>query len=429
VQPDVRESLIGDPSRLRQILVNLVGNAIKFTEQGEILVSVTEESQQAGRVCLHFSVADTGIGIPHDRQDKIFAAFSQADGSTSRKFGGTGLGLTISTSLVEMMGGRIWVESEPGKGSTFHFTCSLGVLEEAAPSTPIDTSQLCDISVLVVDDNFTNRRVLEGMLARWGMKPTVVGGGQTAIQLLESLTTQGQPFPIVIVDGQMPEMDGFTLVKHIQNRPELGNPIIIMLTSFGQRGDASRCRELGISAYLVKPARQGELLETLCRVYQKVPKPVSPELITRHTLREDHARLQILLAEDNVVNQTLAVRLLQKRGYVVTVVGDGQGAVDALGQKSYDLILMDVQMPGLDGFQATAAIREREKSGGRRTPILAMTAHALKGDQERCLAAGMDAYVSKPIRTADLFAAIESALGKANSASPEISLEIPTSAE
>src|ERR1700687_379616 len=396
VQPDVPESLIGDPGRIRQILVNLIGNAIKFTEHGEILVSVATHSEQEDNVCLRFSVTDSGIGIPLDRQEKIFEAFSQADGSTTRKFGGTGLGLTISTKLVGMMGGRIWVESEPGKGSTFHFTCLLGVQEKAPPPVTADTSQLCNVPVLIVDDNFTNRRVLKGILSRWGMNPTAVDGGEAAIEVMESATRGGHPFPVVIVDGQMPKMDGFALVKHIHEKRELGSPTIVMLTSIGQKGDASRCLQLGISAYLMKPARQGELLETMCRVLRKIPLAEPPVLVTRHTLREDRSRLQVLLAEDNAVNQTLVVRLLQKRGYIVTVAADGQAALEALEKQSYDLVLMDVQMPVLDGFQATAAIREREKSGDRHVPIIAMTAHSLKGDQERCIAAGMDGYVSKP---------------------------------
>jgi two-component system sensor histidine kinase/response regulator len=422
VQPDVPESLVGDPGRIRQILVNLIGNAIKFTEHGEILVSVALESEEPHKVCLHISVADTGIGIPPDRQKKIFEAFSQADGSTTRKFGGTGLGLTISTRLVELMGGRIWIESEPGKGSIFHFTAWLDVQQKAAHPAPMEASQLRDLSVLIVDDNFTNRTVLEGMVSRWGMKPAPVEGAQAALQVMESAARDGHPFSIAIVDGQMPGTDGFTLVKQIQERRQLAGVTIIMLTSIGQKGDAARCRELGISAYLVKPARQSELLEVLCRVLRKSPQTESPVLVTRHTLREERSRLQILLAEDNVVNQTLAVRLLEKRGYVVTVAADGRAALAALEKQSYDLILMDVQMPEMDGFQATAAIRASEESGGRRIPILAMTAHALKGDQERCIAAGMDGYVSKPIRTADLFAAIESLVGKAKSASPEPSL-------
>jgi two-component system sensor histidine kinase/response regulator len=419
VQPDVPESLIGDPGRVRQILVNLIGNAVKFTERGEILVSVTQQAEESGRVCLHMSVTDTGVGIPLDRQKRIFEAFSQADGSTTRKFGGTGLGLTISTRLVELMGGRIWVESESGKGSTFHFTSWLVVQEKVATAASVEASQLRDMPVLIVDDNFTNRRVLEGMLSRWGMKPVSVEGALAAIPAMETAARDAHPFSIVIVDGQMPGIDGFTLVKQIQERPELGSTAIVMLTSIGQKGDAAHCRQLGISAYLLKPARQNELLETLCRVLRKSSGTESSALITRHTLREERGRLQILLAEDNLVNQTLAVRLLQKRGYVVTVAGDGRAALAALEKRSYDLVLMDVQMPEMDGFEATAAIRKNEAGGARRTPILAMTAHALKGDQERCLAAGMDGYVSKPIRSADLFAAIEIAVGKAGPAAAE----------
>jgi len=412
VRPDVPESLIGDPGRIRQILVNLIGNAIKFTERGEILVSVAQHAEEAKRVCLQISVADTGIGIPLDRQERIFEAFSQADGSTTRKFGGTGLGLTISTRLVELMGGRIWVESEHGKGSTFHFTSWLAVQEGIATAACVEVSQLRDLPVLIVDDNFTNRRVLEGMLMRWGMKSASVDSAQAAIPAMEAAARDAHPFSIVIVDGQMPGIDGFTLVKQIQECSELAGTTVVMLTSIGQKGDASRCRQLGIAAYLMKPARQNELLETLCRVLQKSPNTEPPMLITRHTLREERGRLQILLAEDNAVNQMLAVRLLEKRGYLVTVVGNGRGALAALEKQSYDVILMDVQMPEMDGFEATAAIRKNEAGGVRRTPIIAMTAHALKGDQERCLAAGMDGYVSKPIRPADLFAAIEIAVEK-----------------
>jgi two-component system sensor histidine kinase/response regulator len=412
VQPDVPEALIGDPGRIRQILVNLIGNAIKFTEHGEIFVSVALQAEELQRVRLQISVTDTGIGIPLDRQAKIFEAFSQADGSTSRRFGGTGLGLTISTRLVELMGGRIWVESEPGKGSTFHFTSSLAVQDKVMAPPTVDAEQLRGLPVLIVDDNLTNRKVLEGMLSRWGMNPTSVDGAQAAIPTMEGAVAAARPFAIVIVDGQMPGIDGFMLVKQIQERAEFSGTIILMLTSMGKKGDAARCRELGIAAYLVKPARQSELLETLCRVIRKSPDTESVTLVTRHTLREERSRLQILLAEDNLVNQTLAVRLLEKRGYVVTVVGDGHAALAALAKQSYDVVLMDVQMPEMDGFEATAAIRKNEESGARRTPIVAMTAHALKGDRERCLASGMDDYLPKPIRSAELFAAIENAIGK-----------------
>jgi len=417
VQPDVTEALLGDPGRIRQILVNLVGNSIKFTEGGEILLSVTQEDESSGAVSLHFAVKDTGVGIPIEKQQRIFEAFSQADGSMARKYGGTGLGLTICTRLVEIMGGRIWVESQPGQGSTFHFTLRLAIqTEPSGRPALLQQEELRNLPVLIVDDNFTNRRVLQGMLNRWGMRPTAVEGGRAALQALEIAKSTGRSFPLILLDGQMPEMDGFTLAEIIQKDPELVGAAIMMLTSAGHAGDAARCRELGISAYLVKPIRQGELLNSIRQVLQKTPMQEDVPLVTRHTLRETQNRARILLAEDNAVNLTLAVRLLEKRGYEVSVAGDGQAAVAALEKDSFDLVLMDVQMPGMDGFEATAAIRAKEKLTGKHIPIIAMTAHALKGDKERCIAAGMDAYVSKPIRTSELFSAIESLLTNKSSA-------------
>ena len=418
VQPNVPEALLGDPGRIRQTVINLVGNAIKFTERGEVFVNVEEESHETGVTCLHFTVKDTGVGIPAEKQEKIFEAFSQADGSMARRYGGTGLGLAICARLVTMMGGEIWVDSQPGQGSTFHFTLRLAVQETPSPRpVPLQPEQLRDLHALIVDDNFTNRRVLNGMLTRWGMKPTAVEGGGAALQALEIAKSTGRPFPLILLDGQMPEMDGFALAERIKKDPELVGATIMMLTSAGHLGDAARCRELGISAYLVKPIHQVELLEAICNVLNKAPQKRAP-LITRHTLREAKNRLRILLAEDNAVNQTLTLRLLEKRGYVVSVALDGREALTALEKEEFDLVLMDVQMPEMDGFEATAAIREREQLTGRRMPIIAMTAHALKGDQERCLAAGMDAYISKPIRTNELFATIESVLGKAGEAAP-----------
>jgi PAS domain S-box-containing protein len=413
VLPDVHEPLIGDPGRLRQIVVNLVGNAIKFTERGEILITVVQDTENDHGVCLHFAVTDTGVGIPLEKQIRIFEAFSQADGSVTRKFGGTGLGLAISTRLVEMMGGRIWVESEPGKGSTFHFTARFEVQETATPRPLlIDPSQLRDLAVLIVDDNFTNRRVLTGMLSRWGMISTAVEGGRTALLAIEREVKEGRSFSLIIVDGQMPDMDGFTLVEEMQKRHDLSGVTIMMLTSIGHLGDAARCRDMNLSAYLVKPVRQAELLETICRVLRIWPQKEPQEVITRHTLRERKNRLRVLLAEDNAVNQTLAVRLLEKRGFMVTATANGREAVAEFERQSYDLVLMDVQMPEMDGFEATAAIRAREMLSGKHIPILAMTAHALRGDEERCIAAGMDGYISKPIRTSEMFTAIEKALGK-----------------
>ena len=412
VQPDVPETLVGDPGRIRQIIINLVGNSIKFTERGEILVSVEKESEAPDSVRLHFSIRDTGVGIPANKQEKIFEAFSQADGSMARVYGGSGLGLTICTRLVGLMDGRIWVESELGKGSTFHFLISLSVQQgPALRPSHLEPSKLRDLPALIVDDNFTNRRVLYGILTRWGMKPTAVDGGRAALQAIEVAKNAGYPFPLILLDGQMPEMDGFTLAEHIHKDPELVNATIMMLTSAGHLGDAARCRELGISAYLVKPIRQGELLDAICQLLDGTARKQPEPLVTRHTLREEKHRIHILLAEDNAINQTLAVRLLEKRGYSVTVAPDGQAAVEAFQTGRFELVLMDIQMPGMDGFQATAAIRDREKRTGGRIPIVAMTSHALVGDQERCLASGMDGYVSKPIRTSELFATIERMLG------------------
>ncbi|HEV1993867.1 MAG TPA: response regulator [Candidatus Acidoferrum sp.] len=425
VQPDVPEALIGDPGRIRQVLVNLVGNAIKFTEQGEVFINVEEESQEDAITCLHFTVKDTGVGIPSEKQSKIFEAFLQADGSMARRYGGTGLGLTICTRLVTMMGGAIWVESQPNQGSTFHFTLRSALQDTPRPrSEPLHSEQLRDLHALIVDDNFTNRRVLNGMLTRWGMKPTAVEGGRAALQALEVAKSTGRPFPLILLDGQMPEMDGFTLAERIKKDPELVGATIMMLTSAGHLGDAARCRELGISAYLVKPIRQGELLQAICNVLNLAPQKQAP-LITRHTLREARNRSRVLLVEDNAVNQLLALRLLEKRGYIVSVAADGRKALAALEKEDVDVVLMDIQMPEMDGFEATAAIRERERSTGRHIPIIAMTAHALKGDEERCLSAGMDAYISKPIRTNELFATIERVLGKTGEPTPSTAVGNP----
>ena len=413
VQPGVPEALIGDPGRIRQVLINLVGNAVKFTDQGEVFIRVEEVSSENGVACLHFKVKDSGVGIPKDKQERIFEAFSQADGSMTRKYGGTGLGLTICTRLVRMMGGKVWVESEPGQGSTFHFTAKLGVQQEPAHRpTTLQSEQLRDVKVLIVDDNFTNRKVLNGMLARWGMSATAVDGGAAALRALEIAKSSGKPYSLILLDGQMPEMDGFMLAERIKSEPGLVGASVMMLTSAGHLGDAARCRELGISAYLMKPVRQGELWEALCNVLGH-PEPKKAPLVTRHTLRESRNRARILLVEDNLVNQTLAVRLLEKRGYSIAVAGNGREALAALAKEEFEVVLMDVQMPEMDGFEATAAIREIEKTSGRHMPIVAMTANALKGDQERCLAAGMDAYISKPIRTSELFATLEAILNGA----------------
>jgi PAS domain S-box-containing protein len=414
VQPEIPEVLVGDPGRLRQIIVNLVGNAIKFTERGEVMVQVKMESETEDEVALHFAVTDTGIGIPREKHQGIFEAFMQSDTSTSRKYGGTGLGLAITARLVEMMGGRIGVESEVGRGSTFHFTSRFALPKGRKfekKLIPADPLILRDKPVLVVDDNATNRRILEEMLCNWHMKPALADSGWTALACMEKARDAGNGYPLVIIDAQMPDMDGFTLAERIKQEPGLAGATIMMLTSAGQRGDAARCRELGISAYLTKPVRQSELLDAILAV---LPSPAKGQdrssLVTRHSLRESRRRLRILLVEDNAVNQKLAVRLLVKHGHTVEVAANGHEALAALERASFDgfdLVLMDVQLPEMDGFQATAAIREKEKAMGKHLPIVAMTAHAMKGDRERCLEAGMDGYVSKPLQASELFEAIE----------------------
>jgi signal transduction histidine kinase/DNA-binding response OmpR family regulator len=428
VQADVVEALLGDPGRLRQIIVNLVGNAIKFTTRGEVLVSVTQKAESSEAVSLHFAIKDTGIGISPDKVQKIFEPFSQADGSTSRQYGGTGLGLSICVKLVEMMKGRIWVESEEGKGATFHFTATFNIHDEPnlRPSAPANPEQLRDLRALIVDDNLTNRRILLGMLTSWGMRPTAVESGLEAMKELQLAKTLGGLFTLILLDSEMPEMDGFVLAGQIQKDPDLRRVEIVMLTSAGQLGDAARCRELGIGAYLVRPFHQGELLQTICRTLDKQGLPANvPPLVTRHTLRDDEHRARVLLAEDNLVNQTLAVRLLEKRGYLVKVTGDGKAAVEAFETSPFDIVLMDIQMPGMDGFEATAAIRAQEKIKGGHIPIIALTAHALKGDEEDCISSGMDGYVSKPIQANELVSMIERLLDIKRSVQPSDSSWVP----
>jgi CheY-like chemotaxis protein len=404
VRPDVPEQIIADPSRLRQVIINLIGNSIKFTEGGEIGLEIGVDAWEQDQLQLHFQVHDTGIGIPVEKQAVIFEAFTQADGSTARRFGGTGLGLTISSRLVKLMGGRIWVESQPGRGSRFHFTIQARVGKDAAPFKTAPAAELAGLRVLVVDDNTTNRRILGDMLRRWGMDPALAGSSTEALALLAKADESAKPFDLLLVDGHMPETDGFTLVKQIRQRASTSRAEIIMLTSAGQRGDAARSRKLGVAAYLTKPVTESELLDAvLAALGAKAEKPEPPVLITRHSLREGQRKLRILVAEDNVVNQTLAARLIEKRGHTATIVGSGQAALAALERDSFDVVLMDVQMPEMDGFEATAEIRKMEKATGQHVPIIAMTAHTMKGDRERCLTAGMDSYVSKPIRPDELF--------------------------
>ena len=406
IEPDVPDALAGDPGRLRQVLLNLLGNSLKFTDQGEVNLKVQRDSAEEGATCLRFSVQDTGVGIRPEEQASIFEPFTQADGSTTRRFGGTGLGLTISRRLVEMMGGRIWVESTPGQGSTFHFTAHFGVSQAAASVEPLEAVQLNGMRVLVVDDNDTNRHILGSLLAGWGMEPTLSASGAEALGALARARETNQAFRLVLTDAEMPGMDGFELADEIRGNPELSGVSIMMLTSAGQRGDAVRCRELGLEGYLTKPVGQTELRDAILHVTGSRRGDAKPALVTRHSLREEK-RLRILLAEDNLVNQKLAARLLEKQGHHVSIVGTGREALEQLEKQGFDLVLMDIQMPEMDGFEATAAIREREKLTARHVHIIAMTAHAMQGDRERCLAAGMDGYVSKPIKLQELIGVIE----------------------
>jgi CheY-like chemotaxis protein len=403
VHTDVPDAVVGDPGRLRQILVNLVGNAVKFTEWGEVTVQVEKQAEENATLWLRFRVQDTGIGIPPEKQTAVFESFTQADGSTARRYGGTGLGLSISRGLVEMMGGTISVESTPGRGSAFHFTARLGagkLLEEVAS---VQESNLVGVRVLVVDDNATNRRILEEILRGWHMNPTLAEDVSEALSCLERALDEGKPFPLVLTDVNMPGMDGFELVERIRQNPRLAAATLMMLTSAGHRGDAARCRELGVAAYLTKPVGQSELFDALMRVLGSGARRVSTALVTHHLLREERKGPRVLLVEDNVINQTLAVRLLERRGCSVEVAGNGRDAVAAFERRNFDLVLMDVHMPEMDGLQATAVIREKERSLGTHVPIVAMTAHAMKGDREQCLAAGMDGYITKPVRAQELF--------------------------
>jgi signal transduction histidine kinase/DNA-binding response OmpR family regulator len=403
---EVPEVMRGDSNRLRQVLVNLVGNAIKFTAKGEVQLKVQVDAEEGEDRILHFVVADTGIGIPAEKQRSIFDSFSQADGSTTRKYGGTGLGLTISKRLVEKMGGNMWVESEVGHGSAFHFALRPGISEQTIKGETIAPPEILrNVNVLVVDDNRTNRRILEGMLERWEMKSTSVEDGEKALAQLSTSQESGDPYALVLTDMHMPGMDGFELIERIRQHPELSAATIMMLTSAGYREDSARCEELGVSAHLLKPIRPSELREAITRSLGSQEREGAIPLITRYSLHDARSPedvLRVLVAEDNEVNQLLVKRLLEKRGHSAVVVANGHEALEALKKDNYDMVLMDMQMPGMGGLEATAAIREREDGSAFHQPVIALTANAMKGDRERCLAGGMDGYLSKPIRLQEL---------------------------
>jgi PAS domain S-box-containing protein len=425
VGPEVPEILRGDSVRVRQVVTNLVGNAIKFTNKGEVSLKVVVDAQEGTERTLHFTVTDTGIGIPPEKQQSIFLAFTQADTSTTRKYGGTGLGLTISRRLVELMGGKIWVDSEIGRGTQFHFTVRLSV-SDSKPIVVVPTVAteiLRNVKVLVVDDNRTNRRILEGMLSRWGMRLKSTENGHEALAELSAAREAGEPYALILTDLRMPKMDGFDLVERIRARPELSTAAIMVLASAGNPGDGVRCQELQVAAYLMKPIRQTELREAIVRVLGTHGRTFVLPLITRFSLqaaRDSAAILRVLVVEDNAVNRRLAVRLLEKRGHNVEVVVNGREALQALDKGRFDLVLMDVQMPEMDGVEATAAIRQNEKSTGLHTPIIALTANAMKGDREKYLASGMDGYLAKPIRALELDELLERHIARGMEMAPTL---------
>jgi PAS domain S-box-containing protein len=406
----VPQMLRGDPGRLRQVLVNLLGNAIKFTHQGDVVLRVTSTAATPRDVVLHFAISDTGVGIPLDRQKSIFEAFTQVDSSTTRRYGGTGLGLTISSRLVQLMGGRISVESEAGNGSTFRFSASFALGDTRAAIAAIPFVDLRDVAVLVVDDNATNRFLLEGMLRNWRMAPTLVASVSDAVEALRAAAQAGRPFSVVLADFQMPDAGGFALAEAIKAEPAIADATVVMLTSGGQPGDAARCRELNVAAYLPKPIKRSDLRAAILLALGAPATETHRPLVTRHSLREARRTDRILLVEDNVINQLVATRLLQKRGHTVVVTANGREALAALEQSEwvgFDCVLMDVEMPEMDGFECTAIIRSREQLTRAHLPIIAMTAHAMSGDEARCLAAGMDAYLSKPIDPNALFDVVD----------------------
>jgi PAS domain S-box-containing protein len=413
IAPHVPDAVIGDPGRLRQVMVNLIGNAIKFTQRGEVIASVAVEDSASDEVTLRVAVADTGIGIAADKLASIFQPFEQADGSTTRRFGGTGLGLSIGAKLVDLMGGRIWVDSEVGIGSTFWFTAKLRVQPEgAACRSGRDLPQLEGLPVLVVDDNATNRLILTEVLTGWGARPTAVENGLAALAALRFAATRGEPFSIALVDGMMPEMDGLELARRVRAEPLISPVRLLLLTSAGQPEDTPGCRALELSASLTKPVRQSELYNALIKAMALSNRPtevlhprVKPENRLGHALTR--RGLRVLLAEDHPVNQKVAVRMLQHLGHSVVVAPDGKAAIEAIEASPFDLVLMDLQMPEMDGFEALSAIREGEAARGEHMLVVALTAHAMEGDRQRCLRAGFDGYLAKPIRQADLEAALE----------------------
>ncbi|HXE83543.1 MAG TPA: response regulator [Gemmatimonadales bacterium] len=426
VAPDVPRAVRGDPTRLRQVLMNLIGNAVKFTEEGEVVVSVNASIRE-GQAQVRFAVRDTGIGIAPENLASVFQEFTQADSTMTRRYGGTGLGLAISQRLVRLMGGQLAVESAIGTGSVFSFTLPFPV--EEAPHRPTGVATLTGRRMLIVDDNQSNRRILREMLGAEGVAVDEAATATEGLDAIRRAVQRKTPYDLAILDVQMPDMDGFTLAEAVRKEKAIKRTNLLMLTSAGQRGDGERCRALGIRGYLTKPMSRADLLEALGAVLAESERTETPEVVTRHTIAESRRTLRVLLAEDNAVNQQVAVAMLVKRGHEVHVTGNGREALEAVRQRDYDVVLMDIQMPEMDGFEATAAIRALDK--GKTLPIIGLTAHALSGERERCLARGMTEYLAKPFKAHELFALVEASADgaaprptiAARSAGPPVDLE------
>jgi two-component system, sensor histidine kinase and response regulator len=419
IHHDVPSFISGDPGRLRQIILNLAGNAIKFTEKGEVVIRASLEHENADHAAIRFSVSDTGIGIPQDRLERLFDKFSQVDSSTTRKYGGTGLGLTISKQLAEMMGGQIGVKSQEGRGSEFWFTAVFRKQLQNKDEPTAWHENIREKYILIIDDNETNRCVLREQLASWGCRHKEVSSGMEALEVLRSGVVDNDPFEIAIIDMQMPEMDGETLGQHIKQDPDLRNTKLVMMTSVGKRGDARRFKDIGFAAYLTKPVKQSQFYDCLALVtglQKDTPDDQPSAIVTRHSIAEyQKRRVRFLLAEDNETNQKVAVGILKNFGYKTDVVSNGKEAVEAMEKIPYDIVIMDCQMPQMDGYAATKEIRSSQSNVlDHNVPIIAMTANAMKGDREKCLEAGMDDYIPKPIHPQKLLEVIEKWLVKTN---------------
>ncbi|HEY7292812.1 MAG TPA: response regulator [Vicinamibacterales bacterium] len=423
IKADVPEVLLGDSGRLRQVLLNVMGNAVKFTAQGEVVLRVSVQTVNTDRVTLQFAVSDTGIGIPQEKLPHIFRAFTQADSSTTRRYGGTGLGLTIVARLVELMGGRVWVESTEGRGSTFFFTATFDKPQAAdTPVTRAKPRALEGLRVLVVDDNATNRRILEEMLASWHMLPTTVSDAESAMSALKTAADAGTKFDVMVSDCQMPDVDGFMLARRVRKVRRLAKTPIVMLTSVGQSNDRTRRHRNDVDVLLTKPAKHSDLLDAFGRLFGVATRHARTEPTTARIGVRPLRLLRVLVAEDNPVNRKLVTTLLRKRGHTVKAVENGREAVDAVASHAaapFDAVLMDLQMPEMGGLEAAGVIRNQERDGARRLPLIALTAHAMQGDRARCLEAGFDGYLAKPIDVDELIAAVERfGTGDASAAAP-----------